>query len=117
MGKAKYGRELNIAGIRYARLTAVIRSHRENGQIYWFFKCDCGQLVVLKKTDVIYRRKMNCGCQRYQYELKRCTVCKVMVGKHRRCDNCCILIHTEEENYCDTRCKKELATKAKNKDF
>lgn len=50
---------IDIAGIRYGRLTAL----EKVGKSTWLFHCDCGNEVVLNYSRVLYGQK-SCGCMR-----------------------------------------------------
>lgn len=53
----------DITGEKFSRLTAIKYSgRRTNRDIMWLFRCDCGNLKTIRKTDVRKLRTRSCGC-------------------------------------------------------
>lgn len=51
-------------GDKYNRLTAIRKHHNDSKNVYWLFKCDCGNKKVLRKAHVISNSTKSCGCLR-----------------------------------------------------
>lgn len=52
----------DLTGKRFSRLTVVKYHHSENGNRYWFCKCDCGNEAVVMTKDLNYGSVKSCGC-------------------------------------------------------
>lgn len=57
------GREKSIAGERFSWLVAVRRVPRPTNDVYWLFRCDCGQEKEIFKKNVLKGRTRSCGCK------------------------------------------------------
>lgn len=60
---------IDISGNKYNKLTVLGFDHigyRKNGKTrsYWKCKCDCGNIVILRKDEFIYpySKTKSCGC-------------------------------------------------------
>lgn len=51
-----------MTGQRFGRLVVVEESHRLNGRIYWWCKCDCGQRVIVRGDSLRSGLTRSCGC-------------------------------------------------------
>lgn len=60
--------EVNIAGQKFGRLTAIKRDFESKKYSKWVFKCDCGKLLSAGKQGVVTGTQLSCGC--YARELK-----------------------------------------------
>ena len=59
-------KEINISGQRYGRLVAVkkdINHVSKSKTNYWICQCDCGNIVSVKKYDLIHSTR-SCGCEK-----------------------------------------------------
>ena len=58
--------EKNIAGQRFGNLTAIQRDFSNPNKLhtYWYFNCDCGNKVSVRKNSVITGKQTSCGCSR-----------------------------------------------------
>ena len=55
--------EKNISGQRFARLIAIKRDwSKEGNEVFWFFKCDCGNVKSMNKKGFSQKRRVSCGC-------------------------------------------------------
>ena len=61
MTHRKNYRNLDITGKKFGRLTAIEKVDGTRTQ--WLFKCDCGNIVTLPISRVLYRQQ-SCGCLR-----------------------------------------------------
>lgn len=55
---------IDITGNRYGRLTVLGLDRVESGYSYWTCRCDCGNVVVLRKSAFAYwsSKQKSCGC-------------------------------------------------------
>lgn len=63
--------EVDITGKKFNMLVAMnrVRDYANSKDNYWRFKCDCGNIVIHKKYDVVHGLCVSCGC--YGRELRR----------------------------------------------
>jgi len=52
---------INIAGIRYGRLTAL-KGTRVRHRTVWLCLCDCGNTVMVRKDGLVAGSNKSCGC-------------------------------------------------------
>jgi len=60
-----YRRTKRIDGQKFGSLTALTPSHMVGKQVYYHFRCDCGEVKVFRKSNVVSECKGNtrhCGC-------------------------------------------------------
>lgn len=65
--KAAKGRTIDIAGKRFGRLVAIGLVNVRNSKPSWECRCDCGAVVVVRKSNLVTGHTKSCGC--YQAEL------------------------------------------------
>jgi len=53
-------KQIDISGKRYGNLTAI-EPNPNNGR-YWLFKCDCGTVKYIGRSNVVYGSTIGCGC-------------------------------------------------------
>ena len=58
-------RTSNIKNKRFGRLVVLYEYGKEDGNITWFCKCDCGQHVIKSGQNLRLGRTKSCGCLRY----------------------------------------------------
>lgn len=61
MKKLTENEVLSIVGRRYGRLTVISSLGKINGRYYYRCKCDCGNIVDIRK-DYLERKINSCGC-------------------------------------------------------
>lgn len=54
--------EVNIAGQKFGRLTAIKRDFNSKKYSKWVFKCDCGKVLSAGKQGVVTGAQLSCGC-------------------------------------------------------
>lgn len=68
MGKLK-----ELAGVRFGRLEAIERTRNSRGDVAWVCKCDCGNMVIVKTSDLTSGNTKSCGCYKIDGIKKRRT--------------------------------------------
>ncbi len=63
---------VDITGKKFGRLTAISFTYKNKFCAhYWEFKCKCGKIKILRKTDVIFGRINSCGCLKKELDKVR----------------------------------------------
>lgn len=52
----------NIEGEKFGKLSAI-RAIRKDGNTYWVCKCDCGNEVIVLRSNLIRGKTKSCGCE------------------------------------------------------
>lgn len=57
---------IDITGNKYGKLLVLGFHHCENGRSYWTCECECGRIVILRKSHFAYKysKQKSCGCLR-----------------------------------------------------
>ena len=58
------GKKVDLAGMKFGKLTIVSFSHIYNGHIIWKCLCDCGAERVVCTRDLRSGNTKSCGCKR-----------------------------------------------------
>lgn len=59
------GKQIDITGKKFNKLTAIRFVERKIDYYYWLFKCDCGNEIIIRKASVLNGKTKACGCSRY----------------------------------------------------
>lgn len=61
----------DISGRKFNKLTAISRAGTDkNGCALWLCKCDCGNVIIVRSTDLRTGRRKSCGClQKERYNI------------------------------------------------
>ena len=55
----------DITGQKFNKFTAIKRAGKDKtGRALWLCKCDCGNIVTVRLTDLRTGRRKSCGCLR-----------------------------------------------------
>lgn len=55
----------DIVGQRFGRLVALDKeSHRVGRRVYWWCRCDCGEIVAVDRSNLLDGSTRSCGCLR-----------------------------------------------------
>lgn len=76
---------VDIAGKKFARLTAIKVDKRENGICFWLCKCSCGNNVVVRYGHLQSGHTLSCGCLRI--EKSREIAYRLLAGKKKVAKN------------------------------
>lgn len=62
-------RMIDLTGLRFGRLTALCRSDKKvkKGVVFWECKCDCGNITVVSRTDLVRGSTKSCGCLKSEW--------------------------------------------------
>lgn len=61
---------IDLSGKRFGRLTVIERDYSKKTRVYWFCKCDCGNVVSVSGAN-LGRNVNSCGCLRRETTIKR----------------------------------------------
>lgn len=54
---------VDITGQKFGRLTAIERDWSKQGaEVFWWFKCDCGNTKSINKKKFTQKKTLSCGC-------------------------------------------------------
>lgn len=78
------GKFKEIIGSRYGRLM-VVGYHRTGNcrQSYWNCKCDCGNMVTVRRSGLVTGRTTSCGCYQKESATKRISMLQLTHGKSK----------------------------------
>lgn len=76
---------LDLAGVRFGRLTAIRPDSQTEQGVLWECRCTCGRTVVLHGKRLRYGRVKSCGCLRRELTAK-----KQFKHGHARGRGCCL---------------------------
>lgn len=62
---------IDITGQRYGRLVAISRQYLLGHREYWLCQCDCGNRVVVAKSDMRSGVTRSCGCFKKEKLIER----------------------------------------------
>ncbi len=57
------GKRLDLKGQRFGKLTALEPVGRQNGNVTWLCRCDCGRETVVRVDHLRSGHSQSCGCQ------------------------------------------------------
>lgn len=62
----------DLTGIRFGKLTAIKPNGKtKQNMVLWLCKCDCGNEVTVRGTNLSQKRTKSCGCSRLEEIKKR----------------------------------------------
>lgn len=62
----------DITGQKYGRLMAIKFAYIKNNVHFWYFKCECGNEIIARKSAVTAGQHKSCGClQRDKVSIKK----------------------------------------------
>lgn len=67
------GRLIDITGNRYGKLVVIGFDHMEFSYSFWKCRCDCGKVIVARKSAFGYctSKQYSCGCERDRLSSER----------------------------------------------
>lgn len=70
----KANKRVDISGMKFGKLTVISRANdivQPSGQIKtaWNCKCDCGNEIIVRTTDLKTGKKKSCGCYRKEFRV------------------------------------------------
>lgn len=68
-------KRIDMAGQKHNRLTIIGRaedyvSPKGKREIQWLCKCDCGNLCIARRTNIVYGHTTSCGCAKKGVHVK-----------------------------------------------
>ena len=93
--RARPERFIDIAGLRFARLTVLRQNGRKNHQAYWLCLCDCGAHVSVVGSSLRNGTTQSCGCRQRDiaraantiHGMYRSAEYRCFLGMIKRCEN------------------------------
>jgi hypothetical protein len=81
-------KELDI-NIKYNMLKPVRFNKVKNGNHYWYFQCDCGNVKSISKSKVATGEQKSCGCQQHpkKHGYSKTRVHNIWKRMRQRCNN------------------------------
>lgn len=55
----------DISNQRFGRLIAIKPTEYKNKRLFWRCKCDCGKIVEVSYSDLVFDNTKSCGCKNY----------------------------------------------------
>lgn len=88
-------KKLELVGKRFKRLTVNSFAYIKKGCTFWFCKCDCGNMVVVKGAYLMKGDTKSCGCLnidiiRQKNEIHKMSKTKfydIWIALRKRCEN------------------------------
>lgn len=62
---------IDISGHRYGRLVPIEEQYRIGHRSYWLCQCDCGNKVIIAKSDMRSGVTRSCGCLKREELIER----------------------------------------------
>ena len=59
-------RNLDLAGLKFTRLTVIRIWSMEKGTRQWFCRCDCGNMKTVRAGNLRTGNTKSCGCLRWE---------------------------------------------------
>jgi hypothetical protein len=56
------GRFINLTGQKFGKLTVIERTKNQGKHTVWVCKCECGNIVKVRSTNLITGNTKSCGC-------------------------------------------------------
>lgn len=89
------GRFKNHTGEKFGRLTAISFAKHEKGKTFWLFKCDCGNMCIIRIDKSRVKHTKSCGCLNIEVSKSKAYVhgdsCnrlyKIWAAMKTRCNN------------------------------
>ena len=74
---------------KYNKLRPIEFDKIKNGNHYWKFKCECGNIKSISKTKVIHGKQKSCGCQQNPkiHGYSRTRTYEIWKRMRQRCNN------------------------------
>ena len=98
-------KDSEVIGKKFNRLTIIGFAYRKNNKRYFKCECECGNIVYLPKSAVVYGYTKSCGCARSIHGQSRTRLYKIWHGIKQRCDNpnnvCYCHYGAKNITYCD----------------
>ncbi len=65
---------IDLAGMKFGRLTVIKRGENKGCHPYWYCECDCGSKnLLIRGSSLRYQTTVSCGCYSRELLIKRCT--------------------------------------------
>ena len=66
------GKKLDLIGQRFDRLKVLTKTERKStvGLRYWLCKCNCGNFIEVRGSELVYGSVKSCGCKKREHLIK-----------------------------------------------
>jgi hypothetical protein len=66
------GKALELIGQRFGRLEVLRKTERKStvGTRYWYCRCDCGNFIEVRGSELTYGMVKSCGCKKRDHLIK-----------------------------------------------
>lgn len=93
------GKFIDLTGQKFERLRVIERAENaKNGRVQWLCECRCGNMVIVRASDLMHKGVKSCGCLRKEtavtngktqttHGLRRTRLYKEWIGIKTRCYN------------------------------
>ena len=58
-----------LTGRKFGRLRVIMKNGKENGHVYWFCLCECGNQTIVRSQDLLSGHTKSCGCLRMDHAI------------------------------------------------
>ena len=84
-------RRIDLVNKRFDKLLVLKVSHIKNGSIYWLYRCDCGNEVVVRGSNLRGGLTMSCGCLHIEkittHGMSKSKIYRKIQQAEQRCNN------------------------------
>lgn len=79
----------DLTGQRFGNLTAMQIDSVQNGYAYWFCRCDCGNIKLVRGTRLTEGHVTSCGCRKgnIKHRESKTRLYHIWSGMRERCGN------------------------------
>lgn len=82
----------NLLGEKFGKLTVIKKTETKNNLRYWICKCDCGNIVEVRASQLLEGRTKSCGCLRkipysQTHNMTKTRLYRIWMGMKTRCYN------------------------------
>lgn len=62
----------DLTGQKFGRLTALYATDQRDGKgsVYWHCRCDCGNMLNVTESSLIYGNYQSCGCRKREVQME-----------------------------------------------
>lgn len=81
-------KEKDLIGQKFGKVTVIKIDHKDKkGEIYWECLCDCGNLTIIRNSNLLNGHTKNCGCLWKKHKQSYSRLYRKFCGMKQRCYN------------------------------